>query len=237
MLAAGLGGATVWVHLIKLLLGRSRPALVERLVPLPWDSSFPSAHTAQIVAFTLCAVLIVRRIWPQWWVVATLAAVALVVVVGASRLYLQVHYPTDVLAGIVLAGAWIALAQKFSDPTSGTPFGVIMWHKSSGGGEAGYHPLRKLKVILSGLRFAVMYDFSVAYKLVISAIVIVLALIFQQWIDAQMLLLATGLVLMAELFNSAIEAVCDFMEPNKNEKSAPSRISPPPPSRSSWRCG
>ena len=47
---------------------------------------------------------------------------------------------------------------------------------------------------------------------------IVLALIFQQWIDAQMLLLATGLVLMAELFNSAIEAVCDFMEPNKNEK-------------------
>ena len=56
--------------------------------------------------------LIVRRIWPQWWVVATLAAVALVVVVGASRLYLQVHYPTDVLAGIVLAGAWIALAQK-----------------------------------------------------------------------------------------------------------------------------
>ncbi len=112
LLAAGLGGATVWVHLIKLLLGRSRPALVERLVPLPWDSSFPSAHTAQIVAFTLCAVLIVRRIWPQWWVVATLAAVALVVVVGASRLYLQVHYPTDVLAGIVLAGAWIALAQK-----------------------------------------------------------------------------------------------------------------------------
>ncbi|HRC72424.1 MAG TPA: diacylglycerol kinase [Candidatus Competibacter sp.] len=93
-----------------------------------------------------------------------------------------------------------------------------MWNKSLGGGEAGYHPLRKLKVILSGLRFAVMYDFSVAYKLVVSAIVMVLALIFQQWIDAQMLLLATGLVLMAELFNSAIEAVCDFMEPNKNEK-------------------
>ncbi|HCK82110.1 MAG TPA: diacylglycerol kinase, partial [Candidatus Competibacteraceae bacterium] len=57
-----------------------------------------------------------------------------------------------------------------------------MWNKSLGGGEAGYHPLRKLKVILSGLRFAVMYDFSVAYKLVVSAIVMVLALIFQQWI-------------------------------------------------------
>ncbi|MBK8182752.1 MAG: diacylglycerol kinase [Candidatus Competibacteraceae bacterium] len=93
-----------------------------------------------------------------------------------------------------------------------------MRNKFLGGGEQGYNPLRKLKVILSGLRFAVMYDFSVEYKLVVSAIIIIFAIIFERWIDAQMLLLATGLVLMAELFNSAIEAICDFIEPNKNEK-------------------
>lgn len=93
-----------------------------------------------------------------------------------------------------------------------------MRNKFLGSGEQGYNPLRKLKVILSGLRFAVMYDFSVEYKLVVSAIIIVFAIIFERWIDAQMLLLATGLVLMAELFNSAIEAICDFIEPNKNEK-------------------
>ncbi|MDG4549392.1 MAG: diacylglycerol kinase [Candidatus Contendobacter sp.] len=93
-----------------------------------------------------------------------------------------------------------------------------MRNKFLGTGEPGYHPLRKIKIVLSGLRFAVFYDFSVAYKMVLSAIVLVLALIFQQWVDFELILLATGLVLMAELFNSAIEAVCDFLETRENEK-------------------
>ncbi len=93
-----------------------------------------------------------------------------------------------------------------------------MRNKFLGTGETGYHPLRKIKVVLSGLRFAVLYDFSVAYKLVLSVIILVLALIFQQWVDFEMIMLATGLVLMAELFNSAIEAICDFLETRENEK-------------------
>jgi len=93
-----------------------------------------------------------------------------------------------------------------------------MRNKFLGTGETGYHPLRKIKVVLSGLRFAVLYDFSVAYKMVLSAIVLALALIFRQWVDFELILLATGLVLMAELFNSAIEAVCDFVESRENEK-------------------
>jgi len=93
-----------------------------------------------------------------------------------------------------------------------------MRNKFLGTGETGYHPLRKIKVVLSGLRFAVLYDFSVAYKMVLSAIVLALALIFRQWVDFELILLATGLVLMAELFNSAIEAVCDFLETRENEK-------------------
>ena len=93
-----------------------------------------------------------------------------------------------------------------------------MRNKFLGTGETGYHPLRKIKVILSGLRFAVLYDFSVAYKMVLSVIVLTLALIFEQWVDFELILLATGLVLMAALFNSAIEAVCDFLETRENEK-------------------
>ena len=82
-----------------------------------------------------------------------------------------------------------------------------MRNKFLGTGESGYHPLRKIKIILSGLRFAVFYDFSVAYKMVLSLIILTLALLFQELIDFELLLLATGLVLIAELFNSAIEAV------------------------------
>ena len=93
-----------------------------------------------------------------------------------------------------------------------------MRNKFLGTGESGYHPLRKIKIVLSGLRFAILYDFSVAYKMVLSGIVLALALIFEEWVDFEMILLATGLVLMAELFNSAIEAVCDFLETRENEK-------------------
>ena len=93
-----------------------------------------------------------------------------------------------------------------------------MRNKFLGTGETGYHPLRKIKIVLSGLRFAILYDFSVAYKIVLSVLVLTLALIFQQWVDFELILLATGLVLMAELFNSAIEAICDFLETRENEK-------------------
>lgn len=55
---------------------------------------------------------------------------------------------------------------------------------------------------------AVRCDFSVGYELVLSAILPAVALIFREWVDFEMILQATGLVVMAELFNSAIEAVC-----------------------------
>jgi diacylglycerol kinase (ATP) len=91
-------------------------------------------------------------------------------------------------------------------------------NKFLGTDSAGYHPLRKIRVVLAGLRFAMLHDFSVAYKIVLSSIIIVLALAFQQWVDFAMILLATGLVVTAELLNSAIEAVCDFVETRENEK-------------------
>ena len=40
----------------------------------------------------------------------------------------------------------------------------------------------------------------------------------RQWIDFLLIMAATGLVLIAEMFNSAIEALCDFIETNENEK-------------------
>jgi diacylglycerol kinase (ATP) len=93
-----------------------------------------------------------------------------------------------------------------------------MRNKFLGTGEPGFRPLRKIGVILSGLRFAVLYDFSVAYKLVLSSLLLGLAFYFRLWIDFEVLLLVTALVLVAEMFNSTIEAICDFMETRQNEK-------------------
>jgi diacylglycerol kinase (ATP) len=85
-------------------------------------------------------------------------------------------------------------------------------------GEKGYHPLRKFKIILSGLRFAVIYDFSVLYKIILSALLLIPVILYKEWVDASLIILATGVMIAGELFNTAIEAVCDFMETRCNEK-------------------
>ncbi len=93
-----------------------------------------------------------------------------------------------------------------------------MRNKFLGTGEPGFRPLRKIGIVLSGLRFAVLYDFSVAYKMVLSTLLLGTAFYFRLWTDFEVLLLVTALVLVAEMFNSAIEAICDFMETRQNEK-------------------
>ncbi len=93
-----------------------------------------------------------------------------------------------------------------------------MRNKFFGIGEPGYHPVKKIKVCLEGIYFAARFDFSFAYKLFLSIAVLILCFIFRQWIDFFFILTATALVLMAELFNSAIEALCDFVETRENPK-------------------
>ena len=93
-----------------------------------------------------------------------------------------------------------------------------MRHKFLGTGEPGYHPLRKLRTVFSGLRYAVIYDFSVAYKLVLSAAVLAAAFTLRAWVDLLLILVVTAFVLVAEILNSAIEALCDFVETRHNER-------------------
>ena len=93
-----------------------------------------------------------------------------------------------------------------------------MRHKFLGTGDPGYHPLRKLRTVFSGLRYAVIYDYSVAYKLVLSALVLAAAFALRAWVDMLLILVVTALVLVAEILNSAIEALCDFVETRHNER-------------------
>ena len=93
-----------------------------------------------------------------------------------------------------------------------------MRHKFLGTGEAGYHPLRKIRTVVSGLRYAVLYDWSVTYKLILSVVVLAIAFGARAWVDFLLILVVTAFVLVAEIFNSAIEALCDFVETRHNEK-------------------
>ncbi len=97
---AALLTATALAHLAKLAVLRPRPELFPPLVAMPADASFPSAHAMQVSALVLALLL---RPGAQPGIAFWLAGVALIVLVAASRVYLQLHFPSDVLAGIAAA--------------------------------------------------------------------------------------------------------------------------------------
>ena len=85
-------------------------------------------------------------------------------------------------------------------------------------GTSGFNPTRKISVAIKGIYLAVILDFSVAYKIVLSAFLMAGFFYYRQWLDFGMVLIATGLVIISEVFNTAIEALCDFVEPEYNQK-------------------
>ena len=92
-----------------------------------------------------------------------------------------------------------------------------MKSKSLDTGEEGYNPLRKFKVIVQGLRYAAS-DFSVLYKFIVSVIILIPVLIYNGALDASIIVLATAFMLSAEMFNTSIESVCDFIHPEFHDK-------------------
>ena len=107
--ALALIGASALGHLIKLIVARPRPDLFPPLIPMPEDWSFPSAHALQVTAFALAWLLRPGAAPGRIEIFVFLAAVALVF---ASRLYLQVHFPSDVVAGAMLASLWVLLLRR-----------------------------------------------------------------------------------------------------------------------------
>jgi undecaprenyl-diphosphatase len=103
---ATLGGALL-TALLKAYFGRPRPAIVPHLEHVS-SLSFPSGHSvlAATVYLTLGA-LLAREVSPLRMRLYVLSvAVVLTAIIGVSRIFLGVHYPTDVLAGWAAGLAW-----------------------------------------------------------------------------------------------------------------------------------
>ena len=122
--ALSLGGAMLIYELTKALTARPRPS-VEHLQAVT-GSSFPSGHATQASAFWLSLVLALRAtsVTPFALRMAGIAATALVLGVAWSRVYLGVHYPSDVLAGVILGSGWALWVLRCLHPSAAQPAAV-----------------------------------------------------------------------------------------------------------------
>jgi len=108
-LAAFVGG--LWYEIVVHLVNRPRPTAgqILRVTEHPGSTSFPSGHlifiTISVAVLMLC---LGHRYLPRWarpigWAVVA----AIVLTVGLDRIYVGAHWPSDVLAGILIAAAWL----------------------------------------------------------------------------------------------------------------------------------
>ena len=107
--------AVVCVQALKFIFAVPRPG-AETLVPIPGSFSFPSAHSfCSLIVFGMIGLLIFRAMNRKGVpynaaIVPGIILVVFAILIGISRIYVGVHWPSDVLGGWLLAGMWLPFA-------------------------------------------------------------------------------------------------------------------------------
>ena len=112
LLVAAVGGAAVITPVLKIIFDRPRPQVFEvRAHFAEVTAAYPSGHATLSMVTLATVAFIIHRLSRRRWtgVVAMVAAAAVILLIGLSRLYLGVHYPSDVLAGYAVGFAWAVL--------------------------------------------------------------------------------------------------------------------------------
>jgi undecaprenyl-diphosphatase len=108
--AAGVGSLLMTIA-GKDIIGRHRPPLSAAIPPYEYSNSFPSGHTlnATVIAGVVAYLLVLRQRTAIARTATIASALVIAVVVGLTRIVLAAHWFTDVLAGWLLGGAWLAI--------------------------------------------------------------------------------------------------------------------------------
>ena len=113
-LSIGSAGAGVCTYVLKHLFRRVRPSVVPQLVEVS-GFSYPSGHSLAATSFYLLLMFLAWRHYTSWRSRVVLLACTAVVIGGVciSRLYLGVHYPSDLLSGMCFGAAWVFLLTSY----------------------------------------------------------------------------------------------------------------------------
>jgi undecaprenyl-diphosphatase len=113
LFALGVGGSMLLTQVIKRIAARPRPDLWPSIRP-EHTFSFPSGHAMDTAALAAALFFITPPHRRKWWALAPLFALS----VGWARMYLGVHFPSDVLAGWSSGAGWVLLVQLWAARTS-----------------------------------------------------------------------------------------------------------------------
>jgi len=107
-LATAVMGASGTNYLMKTLIERARPGELFSYT-VETSFSFPSGHATLAMALYGFFAFILCKLYPKNTVVIITLATLVILAIGFSRLYLGVHFPSDVFAGYILGGLWLLI--------------------------------------------------------------------------------------------------------------------------------
>jgi undecaprenyl-diphosphatase len=125
-----LAGEVVLYWAVAQVVDRLRPAVADLTSGLPSGASWPSGHAAAAAAaYGAVAALVIAygRARGRWAVLVLPVVVA--PAVGISRVYVAAHYPTDVVAGLLLGGLWVATCARLLLPSPGRHSRTAVRHR------------------------------------------------------------------------------------------------------------
>lgn len=191
--------------LIKNIINRPRP---ESAILFLTDYSFPSAHMMVSTCFYgyLCYLMKKSDARKGFKLIFYISMILLILMIGFSRIYLNVHYLSDVLGGLLIGFLLLLVFILYTKNKHKLIDEQIRLDKS-------------FKYAFEGIKTVVLYEKNMHIHVLVAFIVVVMGVFFNinkyEWFTC---LILFGIVMSGEIFNTAIEKCVDYISLEKNKQ-------------------
>lgn len=201
---------------LKSIFTRPRPSIL--ILADVSGYSFPSGHAMASMSFYgfIIYLLWQTQIRKKVKLILSMLLAVIIGLIGVSRIYLGVHYASDVIAGFLFSTGYLILFTHF---VSNYLKGSEPMSKPATNKKNNKKLINSFKYAINGIKecFKSERNFAIHFSIMILVILlgILLKIAFYEWIIC---ILLFGLVLFAEMINTAIEEVTDLLMPQMHSK-------------------